>query len=80
MITVNKIKVDENVTLLNGFDDALIGVTKDKRAIYSMSDMIDVLCKRDGMFYDEAYECIDYNVLNALPNFKNQPIIINDLD
>lgn len=47
------------------YDDALIGVSSDNRAIYDYDMMVEWLIKNDGMTYEEAMEWIDYNTLNS---------------
>jgi hypothetical protein len=63
------------------FDDALIGVTEDNRAVYEYGRMVEWLMKKEGWSYDDACEWIDYNVVRALPYMgKEAPIIMNVLD
>ena len=62
------------------YDDALIGVSHDNRAIYSYEKMVDWLCNRDGMTREEAMEWIDYNTIRAIPYFgEKAPIVMYDL-
>jgi hypothetical protein len=59
------------------YDDALIGVTEDNRAVYDFDKMIDWLIQTDGFSYDEAVEFIEYNTVRALPYAgKSAPIIM----
>ena len=71
----------DDVVVLDGYDDALIGVSHDNQAIYSLRKMIRILIKRDGMTREEAYECIEYNTIRALPYFGDgAPIIMFDVE
>jgi hypothetical protein len=59
----------DNVVILENYsyDDALVGVTEDGRAVYDFDKMIDWLVKTEGMTVDEAVEWIEYNTIRALP-------------
>lgn len=63
------------------YDDALIGVSHDGRAIYSFEKMIAWLVKRDGMTETDAIEWIEYNTIRAIPYFGNKaPIVLYELN
>lgn len=48
-----------------GFDGAIIGTCNDSgRFIYDTDIMIATLMSRDGMSYSDAWEYLEYNVLN----------------
>ena len=49
------------------YDDALIGVTEDGRAVYDYERMVEWLVEEDGFTQDEAVEWISYNTIRALP-------------
>jgi hypothetical protein len=69
----------EDVVILKdySYDDALIGVTEDNRAVYDYELMIEWLCEKENMSYEDAAEWIDYNTIRALPYFgEAAPIII----
>lgn len=69
----------EDVLLFSNpsYDDALIGVTTDNRAVYEYNAMVDWLIENDDMSYDEAVEWIDYNTLRALPYYgEAAPIVV----
>ena len=52
---------DENVLLLDGFDEAFIGLTsRDIRAIYSVNKIIESLSK--DMSEEEAWEYFYFNI------------------
>ena len=63
------------------YDDALIGVTEDRRAVYDFDKMVDWLCSTEGFSYDEAVEWIEYNTIRSLPYAGDgAPIIMYRLD
>lgn len=59
----------EDVVLLKdySYDDALIGVTEDGRAVYDYEKMISWLMTTEGRTPEEAEEWVNYNTLRALP-------------
>lgn len=61
------------------YDDALIGVTTDNRAVYNYALMVEYLVNNDGFDYEEAVEFIEYNTIRALPYFEAAPIVIHQL-
>lgn len=62
------------------YDDALIGVSHDGRAIYDFEKMIDWLVEEEGWTEDEAVEWIEYNTIRALPYMgSDAPIIMYPL-
>ena len=69
---------DEAVILENySYDDALIGVTEDGRAVYDFDKMVSWLMQREGWSRLEAVEWIEFNTIGALPYAGDQaPIII----
>lgn len=59
------------------YDDALIGVSHDGRAIYDYNLMIDWLMTEEGWSDNEAIEWIEYNTIRALPYYgEGSPIIM----
>lgn len=63
-----------------GYDDALIGVSDDGRAIYDYEKMIEWLMDEEGWTDEEAVEWIEYNTIRALPYFgEGAPIIMYPL-
>ena len=69
----------EDVVIFQNFsyDDALIGVSEDGRAIYDYDIMVEWLVQTEGFTEEEAVEWIDYNTLRALPYIgPNAPIIM----
>ena len=72
----------EDVIILRNYsyDDALIGVTEDNRAVYDYERMVEWLCREENFSEEEAIEWIDYNTVRALPYFGDKaPIIIYPL-
>lgn len=63
------------------YDDALIGVSHDGRAVYDYNLMIDWLIKEEGWTDNEAIEFIEYNTIRAIPYFgEDAPIIMYGLE
>lgn len=68
----------EDVELLEGYsyDDALIGVSGDGRAIYDFSKMVEWLVKTYGFTPDDASDWIENNTAAALEESDGGPIIL----
>ncbi len=63
------------------YDDALIGVTDDNRAVYDYEKMVEWLVQTEGWSYEEAAEWIDYNTIRALPYMgEGAPVIMYPLN
>lgn len=63
------------------YDDALIGVTEDNRAVYDFDKMVKWLCEKEGFSPEEAIEWIEYNTIRALPYAgEDAPIIMYRLE
>lgn len=72
----------EDVLLLTNYsyDDALIGVTEDGRAVYDYDKMVAWLVETEGFTELEAMEWIDYNTIRALPYMGDKaPLIMYPL-
>jgi radical SAM superfamily enzyme YgiQ (UPF0313 family) len=69
---------DQDILLLDGLDDAFIGLTDDNniRAVYSVNKIIECLSK--DMTEEEAYEYYDYNIQCAYVGEKT-PIYVKTL-
>lgn len=50
------------------YDDALVGVTEDGRAVYDFDKMVAWMAVTWGITRDEAVEWIEYNTIGALPS------------
>lgn len=62
------------------YDDALIGVSDDGRAIYDYEKMIEWLMDEEGWSDNEAVEWIEVNTLRALPYMgSDAPIVMYPL-
>lgn len=69
----------ENAILLDGFDEAIIGITQEygvgNRVLYSKNKILDILMKENTMTYSEAEEFFDYNILGGYFGEQN-PIFL----
>lgn len=62
------------------YDDALIGVSIDDRAVYDFEKMTKWLVDNEGFTEDEAIEWIEYNTLRAIPYMEpGAPVIMYPL-
>lgn len=62
------------------YEDALVGVSEDNRAIYDYNKMVEWLIKTEGFTEEEATDWISYNTIRALPYFgEDAPIIMYPL-
>lgn len=71
----------EDIVLLENYsyDDALIGVTEDGRAVYDFDKMVVWLVEKQGFDQMEAIEWIEFNTIRALPYFEDAPLIMYPL-
>lgn len=75
--------VEEGVLLLtnHSYDNSIIGVTEDGRAIYDMNKMVGEFAEDENCDELEAIEWIEYNTVRALPYMGERcPIIITPID
>ncbi|MBR5604214.1 MAG: hypothetical protein IKW51_08395 [Bacteroidales bacterium] len=73
----------EDVVYLTNYsyDDALIGISNDNRAVYDYDKMVKWLVETEGFTEEEAIEWIDYNTIRALPYAgEKSPIIMYPLE
>lgn len=73
----------DDVKLLSNYsyDDALVGVTEDGRAVYDYDKMVEWLVKTQGFTEEEAVEWIDYNTIRTLPYMgEDSPIIMHPIE
>lgn len=73
----------EDVLLLGdySYDDALIGVTEDNRAVYDFDKMVEWLVANSEMNEEEAIEWISYNTIRSLEYAGSEaPIIMYRID
>ena len=60
------------------YDDALIGVTSDNRAVYDYDKMIEWLVTNENMDYEEAADFISWN--DSFYYGEGYPLILFGLD
>jgi hypothetical protein len=75
MLSKNKISrylesIGEVTVLVDGHDDAIVGLTYDNavsawRVVYDSEKILNKLTSRDGMTYEEAVEYYDYNIAGS---------------
>lgn len=71
---------DVKILVNETYDDALIGVSEDNRAVYDFGLMIEWLMNKYGWTMEESVEWIEYNTIRALPYFGDDaPIIVYPL-
>ena len=56
--------LDKETLKADGFDDAVIGITRDKILVYSIEKTIQILMEED-MSEIDAIEHLDYNILGS---------------
>ncbi|WP_033164719.1 hypothetical protein [Clostridium sp. KNHs205] len=62
------------------YDDALVGIKEDKRAIYDYDKMVRWLVEEEGFEETDSEEWINYNTLRALDYLgSDSPIIMHAL-
>lgn len=73
----------EDITIFSNcsYDDALIAVTDDGRAVYDYDLMVKWLMDEEGWDEMDAIEWIEYNTIRALPYMGDEaPVIIHRLE
>ncbi len=72
-------EIAEGAIILDGLDDAIVGVTEEfgngRRILYSADKILSILMERDGMTWHEAVEFYDYNILGLHAGEQN-PIFL----
>lgn len=64
----------------DSYDDALIGVSEDGRAVYDFDKMVTWLMREEGFSAEDAIEWIEYNTIRAITYAgSNAPIIMYPL-
>ena len=69
-----------HIQTMNGLSKAVIGISGDKRLIYSYAKILHIFMTRDNMTEEEAIEWIEYNVIRSIPYFKPEAIIMYDIE
>ena len=73
----------EDVKILSNYsyDDALVGITEDGRAVYDYYKMVKWLMKEEDWTELEAIEWVEYNTLRAIPYMgSDAPIVMYPID
>lgn len=67
--------------ILDGSNDAIIGVDVDGHVCYSYQKCVECFMKHDKMSEEEAMEWIDYNTIRSLPYMgEMKPIMMYDIE
>jgi hypothetical protein len=75
-ITIDIDEYAEGAVLLDGLEDAIIGIVEDfgspgRKILYSKPRILHILQERDLMTYGEAEEFYDYNILGLHAGEQN---------
>jgi hypothetical protein len=79
LLTILDLYPNEEFIIIDGFDDAIIGITFDEdfyRIVYSVPKIFDKLIG-DGLLLDEAIEFFDFNIAGLKFGIKG-PIYAHD--
>ncbi len=72
--------IDEELLIIDGFDNAIVGIDYiDKRIIYDIDLMIEILYIKDNLNNYDAIEHLEFNILNSYVGEKT-PIFIYNID
>jgi len=75
-------EIAEGAILLDGLNDAIIGVVEEfgneRRVLYSKDKIIGILMERDGMDASEAEEFYDFNILGLHAGEQNAVFLITE--
>ena len=73
-------EIAEGAIILDGLDDAIVGVTEEfgngRRVLYSADKILNILIERDGMTWHEAVEFYDYNILGLHAGEQNPVFLV----
>jgi hypothetical protein len=73
-------EVAEGAILLDGLDEAVIGVTEEfgngPRVLYSKDKILEIFMNRDGMSFEESIDFYNFNVLGLYAGEQN-PIFLD---
>jgi len=61
---------DQQFSIVNGYDDAIIGVSQDFSLVYSVKTTLDIILKENSLNTDEALEHFYFNVFEVPTGFK----------
>ena len=80
MENINLDEYAEGAVLLDGLEDAIIGVVEEfgngRRILYSRSKIIQILCERDLMTEEDAEEFYSFNILGLYASEQN-PVFLD---
>ena len=73
-------EIAEGAIILDGLDDAIVGVTEEfgngRRVLYSADKILNILMERDGMTWHEALEFYHYNILGLHAGEQNPVFLV----
>ena len=73
--------LDPEALLLDGFDEAIVGVAsrcgQPLVVVYSMADMVRVLEERDGLGGEETMEHLKFNMLGAWVGDRTPAVLLD---
>ena len=78
-----RIQLDEEAIVFDNpsFDNAIIAVDQDGRAVYDYDLMVEELMRDEEWTMEDAIEWIEYNTLRAIPYAGNMaPIVVYRLE
>lgn len=62
-------EIDEEILLIDGFDEAIVGYIErfgqPTISLYDKNKCINILMERDGMDYQESTEFFEFNILGS---------------
>mgnify|MGYP003112991018 CR=1 FL=1 len=69
--------MDDELLTIDGFDDAIIGVSESgvPRLVYDIEKLAELVMRKENVSEEDAYEYITYNISCAYVG-ENTPIII----
>lgn len=66
----------DDVIFFEDFEDCIVGISHDRRAVYSRNQMVCYMMENDGLTEEEANEYIDYNTIRSLAYINPSPIVL----
>jgi len=69
---------DDEIVEIDGFQDAIVGITDDSILIYSYEKMVEVMVNK-GEDAIDAMDYIDYNILRFASYISRHPIIMYEV-
>ena len=62
------------------YEDAIIGISHDRRVVYEYNKMVEGLLAHEDLTEEQAREWIDYNTLRSLRYNDKAPIVIFSIE